>query len=316
MRVFGHRLISLVALFSFVAAASPAQTGAKKPIAAQVKTSDNILFVVSRGPSEAFIDPIVMLRRSQLSNLPDAGLDEFSKLESRYFREGKKYRLLFGGGEAGAVVVKKQPAHAPDCLGAQANVELDMNVESQSKIGGLVMGLATDSTKLGRKTVSRRFPTMGERSSVSELAKQFYKKKGISAALVQSMKSVNMTVMDLDGDDRAEIVATFSVKTKAKTEARHFLFVIAEPAMSDYKLSVARYELVSEKNLPAGGSLADVDEYALTEVLVDQIDLDGDNIAEVITGRKSWEGITYRIYKKQKAQWKKIYEVYNYRCAF
>ena len=316
MCVICHRMLSLVILIALLAAASHAQTGAKRPAVAEVKSSDNILFVVSRGPSEALIDPIVMLRRSRFINLPEAGLDQFSKLESKYYREGKKYRLLFGGGEAGDVVVKKQPARAPDCLGAQASVGLGVEIETQSKIGGIVMGLATDSKRLGRRTASRRFPTMGERSSISELAKQFYKKKGISAQLVQSMKPVNITAMDLDGDDRAEIVATFSVKSKARIEARHFLFVIAEPAASDYKLGVARYELMTKKSLPAGGSFDEVDEYALTEVLVDQVDLDGDNVAEVITGRKGWEGITYRIYKKQKAQWKKIYEVYNYRCAY
>jgi len=319
MRAWTGKLILIVTVFLLLAATASrgaSQTGKKSKAAKPKAVTGSMLFVVARGPGEVFIDPVVILRPEGLTNLPDAGLDKFSKLEARYFREGKTYRLLFGGGEAGTVMVRKQPANAGDCFGAQAIVGLDMKADTQSKIGGLVMGLATDSAKLGRKLISRRFPTMGERSSVTELARQFYRKKGLTGAQLQNMKPVNITAMDLDKDERAEIIATFSVKNKARTEARHFLFVVAEPDGRDYKLSVARYERVTRDQLPSGASFEDVDEYVLAEVLVDQLDLDGDDKSELITAKKSWEGITYRIYKKQKALWKKLYEVYNYRCAY
>lgn len=316
MHGFIHRMLAAIVTVAFCANASAAQSRPGKSTRPPARGSSAIIFVVAHGPREAFIDPVAMLRQTRLSSLPSAGLDSFSKLESRYFKERQKYRLLFGGGEAGAVTVRKQTDEQDTCLGAQAAIELQMKAETQSKIGGLVMGLATDSAQLGRKTVSRRFPTMGERSSVTELAKKLYRAKAVSAASLQNMNTVNMTAMDLNGDERAEIIATFSVKTKAKTEARHFLFVIAEPFAKDFKVTLSKYERVTKSEIPSGGTIENVDEYVLTEVLVDQLDIDRDGASEVITARKSWEGITYRIYKKEKAQWKKIYEAYNYRCAF
>jgi hypothetical protein len=68
--------------------------------------------------------------------------------------------------------------------------------------------------------------------------------------------------------------------------------------------------------LPGGASLDDVDQAILTEVLVDQLDLDNDKMAEIITMTTSFEGANYKIYKKQKGQWANVYELYSYRCAY
>jgi hypothetical protein len=39
-------------------------------------------------------------------------------------------------------------------------------------------------------------------------------------------------------------------------------------------------------------------------------------MAEVITMTTSFEGATYKIYRKQKGQWATVYEFYGYRCAY
>jgi hypothetical protein len=178
------------------------------------------------------------------------------------------------------------------------------------------MGLATSSPLLGRRALSRRFPTDAEKKSVAELARSLYMKRGLRTAALRDMRLINMTAVDLNSDGRAEIVASLGVRGGAKVESRHFLFLIAEPAARGYRAALARYAKVTAAELPTGGKLSDVDEYVLTEVLVDHLDMDRDGYGEIITANKGWEGITYRVYKKQKGPWKKVYEVYNYRCAY
>jgi hypothetical protein len=178
------------------------------------------------------------------------------------------------------------------------------------------MGVATNSDTLGRKPSSRRFPAANERSAVSEMAQKIFRQKGIPPSSLQSMKTINMTATDLDPDGKAEVVASFTARTKGKGEAVHHLFLIARPDGDGFDVGMMKYARTAARDLPGGANLDDVDDALLTEVLVDQLDLDKDNIAEVITMTRSFEGATYKFYKRQKLQWVTIYEFYSYRCAY
>jgi hypothetical protein len=92
--------------------------------------------------------------------------------------------------------------------------------------------------------------------------------------------------------------------------------LITQPDEDGFDLGLMKYARTAGRDLPEGTNLDDLDDALLTEVLVDQLDLDKDNFAEVITMTKSFEGATYKIHKKQKNQWVMIYEFYSYRCAY
>ena len=77
-----------------------------------------------------------------------------------------------------------------------------------------------------------------------------------------------------------------------------------------------RYSRTTGRDFPDGTNLDDLDDAVLTEVLVDQLDIDNDKFAEVVTMTMSFEGATYKIYRKQKDQWATIYQFYGYRCAY
>ena len=96
----------------------------------------------------------------------------------------------------------------------------------------------------------------------------------------------------------------------------HHLFLIAQPDGDEFDVGLMKYGRTARGDLPQGASLNDVDEALLTEVLVDQLDLDNDKFGELITMTKSFEGATYKIYKRQRGQWVTIYEFYSYRCAY
>ena len=332
MATCNHRVVLILAVFLASAALGSegaAQTKSKARNANQAqpkskpqsnagkskspaKGSGAALFVVTTDGAGAHIAPLVGVIEGRLIEPPSAGSENFSEFVSRYYRAGQKYRLLFGGGEAGTVTVKAGPDKNSDCGRAQASAEL----ETPARISGLVMGLATTSNALGRKVSSRRFPTPKERATVSDIAKGIFRQKGVSAAALENVKTVNMTATDLDGDGKAEVIASFTVRTGEKGAAVHHLFVIADPLDDGFDVGMMRYSRTTAGDLPGGASLDDIDQAVLTEVLVDQLDLDNDKMAEVVTMTTSFEGATYKIYRKHKSQWANIYEFYSYRCAY
>lgn len=292
-------------LAAMLSASAPAQTAAKKAAA-----SDLVIFIVTRSDDKTYVDPIAAITRGKLVAPAAANSREFARFASRYYRAGRKYRLLFGGAEAGSVTLKERLG--TECLGAQCGAEL----ETGARINGLVMGIATDSPALGHKTASRRAPTPAERSAISQLGRGQFRAKGVPPAALEKMETINMTAMDLNRDGRVEVVATFLAETDAKGRALHQLFLVAEPAGRGFKPALTRYRRTAQSDLPGGGSLDDVKKYVLTEVLADHLDMDRDGHSEVITATKGYEGVTYRIYRRVKGVWKPGYEVYNYRCAF
>ncbi len=312
-------VLSLLLLIAPLSTSIPAETESRSgaaqkagPRAAERRqvAADVVIFVVTRSDEKAYVDPLVIITRGKLLAPAAATSREFARFASRYYRAGRKYRLLFGGAEAGSLMLKERTG--TDCLGAQSGAELETN----ARINGLVMAIATESQALGQKTASRRAPTPSERAAVSELGRSQFRAKAVPAAALEKMETINMTAMDLNRDGRVEIVASFLAETDANGKTLHQLFLIAEPAGATFKPALTRYRRTSQKDLPGGGSLGDVKKYALTEVLADQLDMDRDGTAEVITATKGYEGVTYKIYRKVKGEWKVGYEVYNYRCAF
>ena len=296
-----------------------AQANAAKPkpsaAAAKSKAASRAgatLFVVAQDRNSSHIEPLVGIIEGRYLEPPSAESEQFAAFASRYYRVGQKYRLLFGGGDAGAATVKARPDKGSDCARALAAVEL----QTGARINGLVMGLATNSETLGRRSSARRFPTPAERAAVNDLAARIFRQKGVAAAAVQDMKTINMTATDLNGDGKWEVVASFTVRTRARVEAVHHLFVIAVPEDGGFDVDLMRYVRTTKGDLPEGASLDDVDQALLSEVLVDHVDLDGDRVSEVVTMTTNFEGATYKIYRKQKNQWASIYEYYSYRCAY
>lgn len=280
---------------------------------AQAKKSNAIaLFAVSQNQRGVFLDPIVLIDKGRFTSPPtgDASTAQLTKFASTYYRAEQKYRLLFGGGEAGNVTVKQWNLRK-ECSRTQASAQLD----SAAKISGKVMGLATNSSLLGKRERSRRFPTEKEKDAIFALAEKTYRQKGVSEAELKDLKKVNITATDLNSDGKAEIIGTFMVKKAKAAKLAHILFLITEPSGKTYKVGASQYGQITARDVGGADKLDELGETALAEILVDQIDLDKDGTAEVIIADLTAEGVAYKIFKKQKNLWRKAYEFYNLRCA-
>jgi hypothetical protein len=279
------------------------------------KRADNlILFAVSQSRSRSYIDPIVIIKDGKYTRPPagDAGMAQLTRFANTYYREGQRYRLLFGGGEAGSVTIKQWNLRK-ECSRTEADAEID----GDTKIGGKVMGLATNSQDIGNRSRSRRFPTEHERSAAESLIKKIFKQKGVTdAEIKEGFAKVNLTAADLNGDKRAELIGTYLVKRTSGGKTAHILFTIIEPDGSGYKVGTSQYGQITAKDVGSEAMLDELGESALAEILVDQIDLNRDGTAEVIIADLTKEGVVYKIFRKDKKGWQRAYEFANYRCTY
>lgn len=274
---------------------------------------DEVIFaVMRRGDADFAFEPIAIYRRGNFvaSITGESSPAELTRFGNSYYKAGQRYRLIWGGAEAGTVVTKESQ-QGSDCARAAATAAVHTSI----RLGGNLMALATNSPKLGLAKSSRRAPTDAERAGVNEGVQKIFREKGVPADALDKVRTINLTATDLNADGAAELIGTFVVKRGAALLDR--LFLIAEPTGTTFKVGHANYDLVKAEDLMSPESFESIGESAfLTEILLDQLDVDRDGTGEVFTIRYSFEGTNYAIYKKGGKGWTLIQEFYNYRCAF
>ena len=285
--------VSLIAAASLARASSQTKRPARPAAAAQT-----VIFALSKYETGVSMEPVVIYSRGVYTKPPidgdEATLKSFVDV---YFKPGRQYRVLSGGGEAGTLTVKQY--QEPGCVGLNAEV----NVNTSARLGGNVQALATNSTTIGRKAVSRRAPTDVERVFALMQAQAAYANNKVGAALVKKMEVVNLTATDLDGDGTFELIGSFRIDRKTATaEDSYTLFMIASP-VADYTQQSAQTGRPALAWFHHGGE-ADYEERRF----VDQLDIDGDGVAEVIAGGSYYESNDYIIYKRQGGSWRPVYQ--------
>ncbi|MDT4955939.1 MAG: hypothetical protein QOJ02_4077 [Acidobacteriota bacterium] len=308
MKTFSLRLFTALALVvallftgSSLLTTGSAQTRrqpARKPL------TGTALFVVSSNSEpgetpEYGMDALVILNRGKyIDPVGEADSSAMKPFAEKYFKAGNKYRVLFGGGEVGSAIVK---SYGEGCN----TIHSTISVESSAKIGGHIKGLATNSETLGKKASSRRALTQAERAGVMTLAKNIYRQHKTSNALMRSLQVNNLTATDLDGDGKFEIVGDFQIAADStSTEGpRRDLFLIATPSGAGYKAELAEFQSY-RMNSGFGRGVG----------FVDQLDMDGDGQAEVVTVDQGFDGYGYSIYKKQGGRWRMVYSVMGDAC--
>ncbi|MEK6336784.1 MAG: hypothetical protein AABM67_17800, partial [Acidobacteriota bacterium] len=171
-----------------------------------------VVFSVSADSGEGRMDVVVIVDGKQLrAPYTDEQKDKQKDFGKQYFAPGKVYRLIFGGGEAGTVTLKKW---SEGCN----NIHAEVTPATSAKLGGRVMALATNSETLGKRASARRAPTEVERAAVMTLVKSIYSQNRTPANLMAAIKVTNLTATDLDGDGKYEFIGSFTSAAKNKFE--------------------------------------------------------------------------------------------------
>ena len=306
-----QRLMVVAAFLLLLSLATISSTARLTPQKPQAKNGSTLVAVVSRAGAregEGNVDAILLLENGKLRQpYPEYSEAVQRKFGSEYFAVGKKYRLTFGGGEIGSATVKGFD------MGCN-NIHAKASVEDNGKIPAYLSALATDSDSLGSKPSSRRAPTDAERLSMSILVTQIYRSRGTPLRVVHTIVTINLTATDLDGDGKFELIGSFVTQTEAK--ARRDLFLIADPAGTTrlpipgrplalaFKPALVKFQAYK---LPPEGFDSAID-------FVDQLDLDGDGVAEVFVQQHGFDAYGYSIYKKLAGRWRQVYATAGDAC--
>jgi len=274
-------------LISLLMPGTPGAVQTNAPRSAQRAAGGTVIFRLSKEIEGSFhIEPIVIISGGKYTQPPagdDAGV--MKKFTDSYFRVGRQYRVIFGGGDAGSLIVQK---HVEDMCG---NLLAEVGAQTTARLGGEVRALAVSSDKIGSGASSRRAPVEAERAAALEVARAVYGQRRVGAALVKKMKTVNLTATDIERDGQFELIGTFQIDG-ANDDVKHNLFVIFEPTTAGkYKAAWNWYENGYEDRK-----------------LVDVVDLDGDGTAEVIAEGFEIENNLYVIYKRQAGTWRPVYK--------
>jgi hypothetical protein len=257
------------------------------------------------------LEPIGLIDKGELTETA-GGMDEpkiLTAFANIYYKPKTTYNFIFGGAPGGTVTVKSSNTKA-ECGKSLAQIS---TVSSKAKIKGLVMGLATNG-KTARATSYRRMPTFPERAEIEALVRAEFTKQGVSANAVKNMDYHNLTALDVDSDGKAELVGTFWAENSDKE--RNLLFFIAEKDTSGkYVFGHSEYNKVTPDDVMSG-DLNDLKDGRGHELLLDVFEFDGDKTAEIFTITQAFEGNNFRVYSKRDGKWMRIFEGYNYHCAF
>jgi len=255
-----------------------------------------MVFAVSAESGEGSMDAVVIVDGKQLRvPFTDEQKDRQKQIAAEYFAAGRTYRLIFGGGEAGSVTVKKW---SEGCN----TVHAEITPSTSAHLGGEVKALATNSDSLGKRASARRAPTEAERAAVLTLVNSIYRQNRTPANLISAIKITNLTATDLDGDGKYEFIGSFTSSAKNKFERD--LFLIAKSQGTVMRADLTKFQAYQP---PPEEFLHSID-------FVDQLDLDRNGVGEVFAVQGGFDAYGYLIFKKVAGRWRQVYDVMGDAC--
>lgn len=296
----------LILSLSFLISVNAVSAQKRRPSRNQkVKPQEIVFAVLNDGKT---LEPIGVIDKGNLEATTggDAEPKTLSAFVKSYYTPKTTYKLIFGAANAGTVTVVNSNEKT-DCAKNQATVTTQ---STKAKLGGFVMGLATNGTVDETASGTRRKPTPAERAEIESLVRDEFAKNNVSA---KNLKYHNLTALDVDNDKRAEMVGSFWVEPTATTRA--LLFFIADKG-ADGKYSFGYTDFRNLKNDDVMSSdVKDTDTGTYHEVLLDAMEYDGDTTAEIFTYTPSFEGAGFNVYSRRDGKWTKVFEGSNYHCA-
>jgi len=290
-----YSLVTLVFMMPLLLLSSTASTKTK-----QTKGSFRepvVILDVQRHVDTIFVSPVALFERGQF-NPPYSKINgdlPRRRFVEKYFSSPKKYHLIFGAGDAGTLTITS--GYWQD--GSYAYGELAPAATVGERIKGELHALATNSETLARSSVWRRSPTADERAAAIDLAKEAFLQNRTPATLLSKMEVINLTSIDVDGDDQAELVGTFKTPQARADKPPHWLFLIAEAGhQGSYRATKVNYQFNPEQTqYPLG-----------EEMFVDYLDIDGDGTGEVVTRFTAHDFFEiFEIYQRKNGKWLQVF---------
>ena len=279
------------------------------PIFAQKTTTKPVTRVIFAVLNDGkMLEPLAKVENGKLMQTVSGGDDGaiLTAFNKTYYKPKTAYNLIFGGNVAGtATVIKNDPK--AEC---SSNMAEAISKSSKAKLKGFVMALATN-IKPTKTFGVRRMPTPAERVEVEKLVTAEFAKNKVA---VKTLRSHNLTALDVDNDGKIEFVGTYWVATSANERA--MLFFIADMVRGG-KLSFSHSEFEKvDKEGVMSGEIKHLDEGIYHELLLDVLDYNDDGVAEIFTYTQAFEGASFYVYQRNEGTWERVLETSNYHCGY
>ena len=230
------------------------------------------------GPSAKFSD-LVMIEIYHPKGQPGSGV----------YTIGQRYPLFQGGQRTGNVRVEKI---APlQCDGSAAIVSLDQ--ATRLPAGGFALSASIEGTRAHANP--QRKPDLAERAAAIRAAAREFRKHGVPEASIPSMRASHLIATAVSPGGQSILIGDFSIKTG---KALYSLFLAARMNGSSAITELASYH--EQRDLEDGKD-------AQPTRFVDQLDLDGDGIDEIVVELIGYETEGFLIYKRQGGAWESVW---------
>jgi hypothetical protein len=283
-----YQLILVLMVLALIASGS--RHGNSAAAVSLVQSNSTVVFAVAGEPDSYHMDAVTLFNGKQFKPaFSDEQKYSQKNFAEKYFSTGRKYRLIFGGGEAGSVTVSKW---SEGCN----SIHSEITAATSARLGGQVRALATNNEALGQRASARRAPTEAERAAVMTLVKSIYTQRRTPANLMSSLKVTNLTATDLEGDGKYEMIGSFTLAAKNKFERD--LFLIAKSQGAAMRADFVNFQAYQP---PPEGFLSSID-------FIDHLDVDRNGVGEVFAVQGGFDAYGYLIFRKIGGRWREVFQ--------
>ena len=205
------------------------------------------------------------------------------------YNVGERLSVFMGGQRRGHVRIEKVLPLQCDSSAAVLFAEPSVRLAKDT------MALATNSSQIHPHENHQRQANAQEKELASELAMEEFRKHRLSQESAKHVKFEQALVTSVDQSEGTALIAYVYIETK---NAIHGAFLIGRLDGSQAKAELVRYHKTTD--------LADgMDGQGYR--FVDQLDLDGDGIDEIIVEVTGYESEEFRILKRVDGTWVQVH---------
>jgi hypothetical protein len=205
--------------------------------------------------------------------------------ENPVYEVGERLSLFVGGQLHGDVRINKVVPLQCDSSAALVSTDPSFHLTKDT------MALASNSDKIRSHSSAQHQASELQSNYARQLAMDEFRKHALPATLAKNIKIDRLVVTRLNGTDSDFLVGSLSLVTKG---ARHDVFLIAKIVESSARAEFARYHETSD--LEDGKDSEDVS-------FVDQLDLDGDGLDEIVVEVTGYENEEFAILHRSNGSW-------------
>jgi hypothetical protein len=213
-----------------------------------------------------------------------------SAADERAYKPGERLTVFAAGGKAGEVTVRKIAPFQCDSTAALVSPDQGFHLQKDAMV------LASNAQSIRPHTNYQHRPDAEERKYAVQLAMNEFRKHGVPAAMTADVKIDQLVATKIDDSNNEFLVGSLSLRTKT---ALHMVFLIGKVGISSATAELIQYN--KSTDLTEG---TDGEDY----LFVDQLDLDGDGVDEIVVELRGYEDEEFDIYKRHNGSWSDVHD--------